>query len=140
MSDLLKKIAADQLAARKAGDKTAAAVLTTLLGEASKLTAEDHKKGVTEVTDGRVIATVKSFTANVEQTLAVAPADRKADLQRELEVLAVYIPAQLSEDDLNRIIGAWKASGMNLGQIMGKLKADYEGQYDGKLASSIAKG
>lgn len=140
MSDLLKKIAADQLAARKAGDKTAAAVLTTLLGEASKLTAEDHKKGVTEVTDGRVIATVKSFTANVEQTLAVAPNDRKADLQRELEVLAAYVPTQLSEDDLNRIIGNYKAEGMNLGQIMGKLKADYEGQYDGKLASSIAKG
>lgn len=140
MSDLLKKIAADQLAARKAGDKTATAVLTTLLGEASKLTAEDHKKGVTEVTDGRVIATVKSFTANVEQTLALAPNDRKADLQRELEVLAAYVPTRLSEDDLNRIIGNYKAEGMNLGQIMGKLKADYEGQYDGKLASSIAKG
>lgn len=140
MSELLKRIAADQLTARKAGDKIAASVLTTLLGEASKLTAEDHKKGVTEVTDGRVIATVKSFTANVEQTLGLAPEDRKPALQRELEVLSAYVPAQLTEDDLVRVIGGYKTEGLNLGQIMGRLKTEYEGQYDGKLASSIAKG
>lgn len=140
MSELLKRVAADQLAARKSGDKIAASVLTTLLGEASKLTAEDHKKGVTEVTDGRVIATVKNFISNVEQTLSVARPEQQADLQREMEILSAYVPAQLTEDDLNRVIGAWKDEGKNLGQIMAQLKAEYEGRYDGKLASGIARG
>lgn len=140
MSDLLKQIAADQLAARKAGDKIASALLTTLLGEAGKLTAEDHKKGVTEVTDGRVIAVVKTFVSNLEQSLAVVPEDRKADMLRELEILSAYTPPQLADDELQRIIGNYKAAGLNLGQIMAKLKADYEGRYDGKLASGYAKG
>lgn len=139
MSELLEQIRADQLAARKAGNKATASLLTTLIGEATKVTAEEFKKGQTEITDGKVVAKIKSFAENAKQTLSVAPEDRKSDIQAEIDTLEGYLPQQLSEDDLARIIGNYKASGMNLGQIMAKLKAEYEGQYDGKLASSIAR-
>lgn len=140
MSELLEQIRADQLTARKAGNKAAASLLTTLIGEATKVSAEEFKKGQTEITDGKVVAKIKSFAENAKQTLAVAPADRKDDIQAEIDILEGYLPQQLSEEDLTKVIGAWKADGLNLGQIMANLKAEYEGRYDGKLASSIARG
>lgn len=140
MSELLEQIRGDQLAARKAGNKAAAALLTTLIGEATKVTAEEFKKGQTEITDGKVVAKIKSFSENAKQTLAVAPADRKSEIQAEIDILEGYLPQQVSEDELRAIIGMWKEDGLNLGQIMAKLKAEYEGRYDGKLASSIARG
>lgn len=139
MSELLEQIRADQLTARKAGNKAAAALLTTLIGEATKVSAEEFKKGQTEITDGKVVAKIKSFAENAKQTLAVAPAERKEDIQAEINILEGYLPQQLSEEDLTKIIGVWKTEGLNLGQIMVNLKAEYEGRYDGKLASSIAR-
>lgn len=139
MSELLEQIRADQLTARKAGNKDAAALLTTLIGEATKVSAEEFKKGQTEITDGKVVAKIKSFAENAKQTLAVAPAERKEDIQAEINILEGYLPQQLSEEDLTKIIGVWKTEGLNLGQIMVNLKAEYEGRYDGKLASSIAR-
>ena len=139
MSELLEQIRADQLTARKAGNKAAAALLTTLIGEATKVSAEEFKKGQTEITDGKVVAKIKSFAENAKQTLVVAPAERKEDIQAEINILEGYLPQQLSEEDLTKIIGAWKTEGLNLGQIMTNLKVEYEGRYDGKLASSIAR-
>lgn len=168
MSELLARIAAEQLQARKDRDKVRAGVLTSLLGDASKLTAEDNKKGVTAVDDARVVATLKSFIANAEFTLektreewvrlgghdddkthiitaevseALRPLSAKLyDLKYEIKVLNEFMPSQLDENGLRIIIDAWKAQGKNLGEIMAGLKAEYGGRYDGKLASSIAKG
>lgn len=59
----------------------------------------------------------------------------------ELEILESFLPKQLSEDDLKTIILDFKDknAGANIGQIMGHLSQNYKGQYDGKLASQLAK-
>ena len=54
-----------------------------------------------------------------------------------LSPLSQFIPKQLTEDELRAIIVEMDAS--HLGEIMQKLKANYDGIYDGKLASTIAR-
>ena len=60
---------------------------------------------------------------------------------REIEILSGYLPKQLTEDELRSIISDYKAAniGANVGLIMAFLKSKYNGLYDGKIASQIAK-
>ena len=60
---------------------------------------------------------------------------------REIDILNAYLPQQLSEDKLRTIIDEFRLEnpGANVGAIMGYLKANYEGLYDGKMASTLAK-
>ena len=60
---------------------------------------------------------------------------------KELEILNGYLPKQLLEEELNKkiqeIIDA--SSIKTMGNIMKELKTQYDGSYDGKMASAIVK-
>ena len=73
---LLDELKADQLAARKSNDRLKADLLTTLIGEASQVTTEEFKRGVTEVTDEKVAATVAKFLKNTKLTLENLASER----------------------------------------------------------------
>ncbi len=73
---LLDELKADQLAARKVSDRLKADLLTTLIGEATQITTEEFKRGVTEVTDEKVVATVAKFLKNTKLTLENLAAER----------------------------------------------------------------
>lgn len=180
MTKLLEQLRADQLDARKDHDKVKAALLTTLIGEvtksppAKKLGKDDngvdiYEKVETDLSDAKVIRTVKSFLENVKASLEAMKAeftrvmghpttDMKTRLlsaegadfmqrivpkmhnaEYEIKVLEVYVPEQLTEAKLREIIGGLKAGGANMGAIMAHLKDNYAALYDGKLASQIAK-
>ena len=54
-----------------------------------------------------------------------------------MEVMNEFLPKMLTEDELKEVI---KASGLNnIGQIMKYLKENYNGLYDGKIASKLIK-
>ena len=105
---LLDELKADQLAARKSNDRLKADLLTTLIGEATQITTEEFKRGVTEVTDEKVAATVAKFLKNTKQTLENLSAERarlgeaggdasKVDAritaaEAELAILSAYSP------------------------------------------------
>jgi uncharacterized protein YqeY len=83
--------------------------------------------------DGYIISKIKSMIKSAEATESLS--------DMEMEVLEDYLPKQLSEAELTQIINDFTAdnSGVNMGQIMGHLKKNYGGQYDGKIASGLAK-
>lgn len=135
MSTLLQKIKEDQVAARKAGDKFEATVLTTLLGEAGP-------SGTQEVTDQDVQGTVVKFIKNIEGVIGfVHSSDTQAKMRREVEILERYLPKQLTEDELRVIVVNYiKHHGCDtVGGVMKMLKQEYDKRYDGKTASQIAK-
>ena len=70
----------------------------------------------------------------------MVPKMRQVD--REIEILTAFMPKQMTEDELRAAIEHFKAAnpGANMGAIMGYLKAEFAGLYDGKMASQIAKG
>ena len=154
---LLDDIKADQLAARKAGDRLKADLLTTLIGEATQITTEEFKRGVTKVTDEKVVATVAKFLKNTKLTLENLASERarlikagsdasKVDqrakaAETELAILSSYGPKQMTESELREAIDDFRAKNpdANVGSIMAHLKTSFGGQYDGKAASALAR-
>ncbi|MEW5683999.1 MAG: GatB/YqeY domain-containing protein [Pseudomonadota bacterium] len=155
---LLDELKADQLAARKASDRLKADLLTTLIGEATQITTEEFKRGVSEVTDEKVAATVAKFLKNTKLTLEnlaserarlgeaggdVSKVDERARAaEAELAILSAYSPKQMTEAELRAAIDDFRAGNpdANVGAIMAHLKASFGGQYDGKTASALARG
>ena len=137
---LLTRIKADALTARKTQSPTAG-VLTTLLGEAD--TKAKTFNPARELKDDEVIAIVQKFIKNIDQTLRsleggpnVAARD-KARMERG--ALEAYLPLQLTELAITEFAKAEIAKGANFGAVMSALKANYAGQYDGKMASEVIK-
>lgn len=134
---LLDTIRQDAVAARRAKDPKAP-VLVTLIGEAD--TAMKAMKQPRPLEDAEIVAIVRKFIKNIDETLPLlgeGPAAEKARAERA--ALAVYLPVQMTAEEIGAFARNAAAGGANLGQIMGLLKAEKAGQYDGKLASSIVK-
>jgi uncharacterized protein YqeY len=155
---LLDELKADQLAARKSNDRLKADLLTTLIGEATQITTEEFKRGVTAVTDEKVAATVAKFLKSTKLTLENLASERarlietggdasKVDAritaaETEQAILSSYSPKQMTEAELRDAINAFRAANpdANVGAIMAHLKESFGGRYDGKAASALARG
>lgn len=135
---LIQTIKAAQLQARKA-KSFSVPVLTTLIGEAD---AVGKNNGNREVTDAEVVAMIKKFVKNLDEVIKVAPAGSSAHgaSLAEKGVLEAFLPQQLSEAELKVVLADIIDVGEpNMGQVMKELKAKYDGQYDGALASKLIK-
>lgn len=132
---LMEQIKNEQIAARKAGaiEAREASLLTTLLGEAAMV----GKNAGRETTDQEVVAVVKKFIKNIDETITALTA-REQDISAflvERRILERYMPTQLDEQGLKAIASTMTS----MPEFMKHLKENFAGQYDGKLASTIAK-
>lgn len=140
---LMQKIKADQLTARKNREVLKASLLTTLLGEAQTIGKNDGNR---DSTDTEVTAVIKKFVKNLSEVLTITEQESSTHQKAMIEksILESYLPSQLIGDALTCIIQDIIAqvgnnSKSSMGIIMGKLKAEFDGQYDGKEASIIVK-
>ncbi|MCE6959598.1 GatB/YqeY domain-containing protein [Cereibacter sphaeroides] len=140
---LLSRIQADALAARKARAPVAG-VLVTLIGEVNKETKLFNP--ARDLTDDEVLGLVRKFLKNIDQTLQIlndaggTASDAIAKARTEKAALEVYMPRQMSAEELAAFARGKLAGGANLGAIMAALKAEHAGLYDGKLASEVVRG
>ena len=135
MSELLKQIKCDQVAARKVSDTITAGILTTLLGEASP-------SGKDTTTDAKVRAVIKKFVKNLNETVCLMKNQNSIDIAiLELSILKSYLLAQIEGSSLeNLIYDLINHDGCdNLGKVMKALNGAFGGQFDGKEASKITK-
>lgn len=70
--------------------------------------------------------------------------DKAAEERAEGEVIAKYLPAQLSEDEIKKMISAAIAStgaagSADMGKVMGAIKPQIAGKADGSIVSSLVK-
>lgn len=130
---LMEQIKAKQIAARKAGHSQDASLLTTLLGEAAMV----GKNANRETTDAEVVAVVKKFVKNIDETVtALATRGQNVGVfLAERAVLEQFLPMQLSESALLEVAKCQE----NMPAFMKHLKENFAGKYDGKLASQVAK-
>lgn len=103
-------------------------------------------KGNRESTDEEVLSVIRKFKAGAEEVLGILQSKTERDtvaISRalsELTILNSYLPVLYSEEELSEIIQTIINNGAtNIGQIMGALKAQHSGKYDGALASKIIK-
>lgn len=119
-------------------------LLTTLFSEASI----PGKNAQRESTDAEVIAVIKKFIKNNDECMMSAGDRRDGDwcdrLSIERDVLDLFLPKQLTADELKEIVGGFVAANgiagpKGTGLVMKMLKEQYDGLYDGKMASTIVK-
>ena len=136
---LFERMQKESLEARKARDTVKAGVLTTAIAQVKGIAIDDGHRAPN---DADVLKVVRQFVKSVEENLALA-AQGKMDAARadafkvEKEVLLSYLPQQMSADDLRAALK--KSGAKNIGEAMKYLKANHDGQYDGKMASELAK-
>lgn len=139
---LINTIKADRMAAMKARDAARVSILTTLFSEASRPGLDDGKR---LSTDAEVVQVCKKFVKSITETITnMKERNQVAELaayELELEIVNSYIPKQMNEDELRNVIVTFVESnpGCNMGQVMKHLKANHDGLYDGRAASTLAK-
>ena len=139
---LLDTLKNDALAARKARDAVRSALLTTLVAEAAKVGKDNGNRASTEA---EVVAVVKKFIKNTEETLrAVQGKPAEAQARSELAILKAYLPKQATEEDVRAKVaelvgGLSDRSPKQMGVVMAGLNAAFEGNFDKAVASKIVK-
>lgn len=112
--------------------KVKASSLTVLLGELQTKFGDN-------ATDADVISMAKKHIDKLDEQFSYSGND---DFMVEKEALSVYMPSQLTENQLKAEIGKIADSlgeNVNMGAIMKVLKTKFQGRYDGSMASKMAR-
>lgn len=105
----------------------------------------EMEKGVDNLPEEDCVAILKTELKKRKESLEFAEkagrTEMFADLQEEMSIIESFLPQQLSESELERVLTSLVAEqpNANLGSLMKVLKERLGGQYDGKVASEVAK-
>jgi uncharacterized protein YqeY len=117
-------------------------VLTAITNE------EVSGKEARVLTDDEIITVLsreaKKRREAAEEFAKAGRAEKAEEEKAEGEVIAKYLPAQLSEEDIKALIAAAVASTgaagpADMGKVMGAIKPQIAGKADGSLVSSLVK-
>lgn len=147
MPELKQRLRADLTAAMKARDEVRTRTLRMTLTAVTN--EEVAGAAARELTDDEVIKVISKEAKkrkDAAEAFDAAGRARQAAAERaEGEVLATYLPAQLSDDDLSQIVAAaieeTGATGMSaMGQVMGVVTPRVAGRADGaRVASEVRR-
>jgi len=144
VSDSIKlQISEDVKTAMKARDKIRLAALRLMMAEFKKVEVDER----VEIDDSRALGILDRMSKQRRDSLSQYKEAGRDDLveqeQFELDVIAEYLPAPLSEDELVELIAAViaeiGAEGMSdMGKVMGQLKPRVQGRADmGKVSGQV---
>jgi uncharacterized protein len=137
---ILDEVKADLHGAMRAGEKDRVGALRLVLSELQKAAKEGPGDELTVLRRER------------KRRLEAAQAYREAGLQdragaeeAEGELIAVYLPPELSETELKEIVeqavrDSGAESAKDMGRAMGKAMAAVDGRADGKRVSALVRG
>ena len=134
--------------ALKAKDKSTYPTLRLIVSAIKDAEIAGRSKGQNEVADSDVTAILKKMIKQRNESCEVyKKAGRKELLKnetREIEVISIFLPKQLSEDETKKIceetvktLGA--TSMKDMGKVMGVLKSKHADTIDFSKVSSIIK-
>ena len=139
---LLERVQSDVSAAMKAGDRERAAALRVVASELQKA----HKEAGGGEAD-EIAVLQRERKRRVEAADAYREAGRDdlvAAEEREAELIDVYLPEQLSDQELGAIVGdavaeSGATSPQEMGQVMSMVMPRVRGRADGKRVSALVK-
>jgi uncharacterized protein YqeY len=135
---LQERIRNDMNAARRRQDRDHARLLSTVLSDIHNREIQvGHALQDDEVVE--VLARAVKMRNEAAEQMASRP--ELADKERgEAEILTGYMPAQLGEDEIRRIVEeAIAAGGTNIGAVMGRVMPQVKGRADGREVNRIAR-
>lgn len=145
--NLQEQITEDYKAAMKSGDTTRKMTLSGL--RAAFKSAEIDARGTDKIVDDGTFQAViekeaKKRRESIEEFTKAGRTDLSDKESAELEVLKAYLPEQMTDEELQAIVGEVVAqtgasSPKDMGRVMGVLVPRLAGRADGKLASKLVR-
>lgn len=131
---LIDQLKQDRINAMKQKDQFKRDTLSTLIGDLQT----NQKKENNDLTDAVVVQAIKKALQNAEENYKLTNDTKFKD---EAELYEQYLPTQMDQQQLTDTIKEIIEQNDNptIGVVMKELKTKYDGQFDGKLASSIVK-
>jgi uncharacterized protein len=150
MGTLKERLQSDVVGHMKAGNRTALVTVRNVLGEIA--TREKSGKTPVELDDAQTIALLQKEAAKRRDTARIyteaGEADRAAAEVAEAEVIEAYLPAPLTEAEVEAIVdeaiaaleaGGTELSPRQMGVVMKPVTAKVAGRFDGKAVSEIVR-
>jgi len=136
---LLERLQADTATALKAGDRERVDALRLVTSELQKAAKEggDDETAVLQRERKRRLEAAEAYNDAGRDDLA-------AGEQREAELIEEYMPEQISDEELNAIVGdavaeSGAASPQEMGKVMSLVMPKVQGRADGKRVSAVVK-
>ncbi len=147
MSVLLDKIQKDLIEAQKQREELKVSTLRFLLSAVKNREIELRPLNK-EMNDDEVVAVISRQIKQRKESIVEFEKGNRKDLaekeQKEIDILVLYLPAQLSEEEVRKLVleavsesGAKSASEM--GKVMAILMPKVKGKADGALVSKMVK-
>lgn len=137
---LFEDLQKENIATLKNHDKVAHEVISLVFGKC-KNEAIDKGYADRKLPDAEVLRIIqKTIKELEEERLAfekAARAEKVEELKLQSTILEKYLPKQLSEDEIRKIIESLEDK--KIPSVMKHFKANYQGQVDNALVSKIAK-
>ena len=142
---LEEKIMVDYKEAMKARDTLKSSVLSFLRADIMN-TALAKKKN--NLDDSEVVSVIKKQIKQRQDSIEQFTKGERPEMaekeKKELEILKIYLPPELSADEIKKIIEesvvALEASGMkDMGRLMKEVNAKIAGKADGRLVSDLVR-
>lgn len=144
MSEIIQRIKSSTIEAMRAGEKSRLTVLRSISAAFKQIEIDER----IELDDARALAVLdkmcKQRRESSEQYTAAGRDDLLAQEQSELVILQEFMPAQLSESELDSMIdealaSTGAASIKEMGKVMGILKPKLAGRADMSAVSAAIK-
>ena len=140
---LKEKITEDMKNAMRAGEKERLATIRMILAAVKQREVDER----IQLDDTQVLAALEKMIKQRKEAITQFEAGGRADLvakeSAEIALLQTYLPAQLSEREVDALIAAaiastGAASIKDMGKVMGVVKAQAQGKADmGKVSARI---
>ena len=96
------------------------------------------------IPDEDVISVLQKVVKTHHESIEAFKAGNRPDLvakeEAELTILKQYLPAQISEKEIKKVVDEIKATGINdFGQVMKAVMAKVRGKADGSMVAKIVK-
>jgi uncharacterized protein YqeY len=137
---LLERVQDDASAALKAGDRERASALRLIASELQKAAKEgsDDELAVLQRERKRRLEAADAYKEGGREDLASSE-------QGEAELIGAYLPEQLSDEELEAIVGdavaeSGASSPQEMGKVMSLVMPKVKGRAEGKRVSELVKG
>ena len=139
-----ERITEDMKSAMRAHDTARLSALRLLLAAIKQREVDERVEATDELVTGGIGKLVKQRRDSVKQYTDAGRDDLAQKEQFEIDVLSVYLPAQMSDDDIKAVVAAaiaeTGATGMAaMGKVMGIVKGKCAGKADMGRVSALVK-
>lgn len=122
--------------------------LAALRAVKSEILLEATKGGDAAVSDEAALKIIQKLVKQRKDSASIYVEQGREDLAKDelfqIDVLSAYLPAQMGEDDVRKVVqeviaqvGA--AGPQDIGKVMGPIMGKLNGKADGKLISTLVK-